>query len=165
MGAEQDDDVTPREMKSLAKLASANFSRFAIQVQHVSTEVQMKIIEQLPEFTKLAADAIEKISKAHETTLDSVQHAEDHAHEGIREWRAALIAMLDDVDLSLDDKLKITAQIGETVTAQTAFIAENNKAKAMLFVKTVLGVVGVVGLIVVAVTGGKFAIDQASDEA
>lgn len=165
MGVAKDDEVTPREINSLKKLANANFARFAIQVQHVSAEVQMKIIEQLPEFKKLATDAVEKISKAHESTLDSVQHSEDHAHQGIKEWRGALIAMLDDPDLSLDDKLRITSQIGETVRAHTALLAEGNKAKAALFVKTVLGVVGLVGLIIVAITGGKFGIDQGDNNA
>jgi len=165
MVVEKDDGVTPRDMNSLRKLANANFARFAVQVQHVSAEVQMKIIEQLPEFKKLATEAIEKVSKAHKSTLDSVQHSEDHAHQGIKEWRRALIAMLDEPSLSLDDKFRITAQIGETVRAHASLLAEGNRVKAALFLKAVVGVTGVVGLIIVAIVGGRFAIDQGGDNA
>ena len=57
MSVGKDEEVTPRDMKSLTKLANANFARFAVQVQHLSAEVQIKIIEQLPEFKKIAAEA------------------------------------------------------------------------------------------------------------
>ena len=165
MSVEKDDDVTPREVNSLKKLASTNFTKFAVQVQHVSAEVQMKIIEQLPEFKKLATDAIEKVSKAHESTLTSTEHSEDQVHQGAKEWRAALISLLDDPSLSLDDKLRITAEIGETVKTQKALHMEGIKAKTALFGTAVLGIVGVVGVIVVAITGGKFGIDQSDNNA
>ena len=165
MGVEKDEEVTPRKMNTLKNLANTNFARFAIQIQHMSAEAQMKIIEQLPEFKKLAIDAVEKISKAQESTLDSIQHSEDQGHQGIKEWRGALIAMLDDQNLSLDDKLRITSQIGETVSAHAALIAEGNKAKAAMFLNTVLGVVGVIGVIVVAIAGGRFGIDQGDKNA
>lgn len=165
MAVEKDGDVTPREVNSLKKLASQNFARFAVQVQHVSAEVQMKIIEQLPEFKKLATEAIDRVSKAHEATLNSIDHTADHADQGVTEWRRALIAMLDDPDLTLDDKLRITREIGETVKVQASMIAEGNKLKAALFLQAVLGVVGVIGIIVVAIAGGKFGIEQDGDSA
>lgn len=163
MATQTDDGSTSREVNSLRKLASTNFTKFAVQVQHVSAEVQMKIIEQLPEFKKLATEAIEKLGNAHETTMHSIEHSEDHVHQGAKEWRDALIAMLDDPSLTLEEKLRITAQIGETVRIQKEVHAENNKAKAALFAKTALSVVGVVGIIVVAITGGKFGMDQGED--
>lgn len=165
MGLDMGDEVTPRKMNSLKNLANANFARFAVQIEHMSAEVQMKIIEQLPEFKKLATEAINKVSKAHESTVSSIQHSEDHAHQGIKEWRRALIAMLDEPSLSLDDKFRITAQIGETVRAHASLLAEGNRVKAALFLKAVLGVTGVVGLIIVAIVGGRFAIDQGGDNA
>lgn len=160
MSVDTDDQMSPREVNSLKKLASTNFARFAIQVQHASAEAQMKIIEQLPEFRKLATEAIEKISKAYESTLNSTQQSEEHVHQGIREWRGALLAMLEDPSLSLDDKFRITAQISETVKAHRAVLAEGNKVKAALYATAVVGIVGVVGIVVVAITGGKFGIDQ-----
>lgn len=165
MSVEKDESVTPREVRSLKKLAGTNFGKFALQVQHVSTEVQMKIIEQLPEFRNLATDAIDKISAAQESTLKSFEHSEDHVHQGASEWRAALIAMLDDPNLTLDEKLSITAQIGETVRTQKAVHSEGIRAKAALFGAGAIAVVAVVGAIVVAVAGGKIGIDGGSNDA
>lgn len=165
MSVNKGDDVSPREVKSLQKLASSNFGKFAIQVQHMSADVQMKIIAQLPEFRKLATDAIDKISKAHEATLASDERGEDQVHAGIKEWRGALIAMLDDPDLTLDDKLRITAEIGETVKVQKAVHADGVKARAALFGTVTLAVIGAVGVIVVAITGGKVGIDQGDNNA
>ena len=125
----------------------------------------MRIIEQLPEFKKLATEAIDRVSKAHEATLNSIDHGADQAHQGFAEWRRALIAMLDDPSLTLDDKFRITSEIGDTVKAQASLIAEGNKVKAALFLQAVLGVVGVLGIIIVAIAGGKFAIEQDSDNA
>lgn len=165
MKAQNEGPSTPSNVDSLRKLATKNFARFAIQVQHASEEVQKKIIEQLPEFKELATGAIEKISQAHERTLSSLQKSEDEVHLGLKEWRAALIAMLDNPDLSLDDKLRITAEIGETVKHQVALLRESNRAKAALFGTVVLGVVGAVGVVVVAIAGGKFGIDQGGNDA
>ena len=165
MATKSDDGSPSREVKSLKRLATTNFTKFAVQVQHMSAEVQMKIIEQLPEFRQLATDAIDKLGKAQDSTLHSMEHSEDHVHQGAMEWREALIRLLDDPSLTLDEKLRITAQIGETVRMQKEVHAENNRAKAALFGKTAVGVVGVVGLLVVAVTGGKFGMDQSDDNA
>jgi hypothetical protein len=164
MSADGVDAMTPRKVDSLKKLADTNFAKFAVQVQHLSAEVQAKVIEQLPEFRKLAGEAIDKISTAHVTTLAASQESEARVHDAAEEWRSTLRAMLDDPNLSLDEKLRITAEIGETVKAQAAVHAENNKHRAALFGKVVVGVVAVAGLIVVAVTGGKFGVDQGGSD-
>ena len=160
MSAKKDDGVTPREVNALKKLANTNFTKFTVAVQHVSAEVQMKVIEQLPEFRKLATDAVETVSNAFDSTLKSIQPSEEHVHTAHQEWRAALISMLEQPDLTLDEKLRITAEIGETVKGQATLHSEGTKAKVELFGKVVIGVVSLVGLVVLAVTGGKFAFDQ-----
>ncbi len=163
--SDEKDEVTPREVKSLKKLANSNFGKFAIQVQHMSADVQMKIIEQLPEFKKLATEAIDKIGQAHESTLAANEHSEDHVHAGIKEWRTALIDMLADPNLTLDDKLRITTAIGETVKVQKAVHADGVRARAALFGTVTLAVIGAVAVAVVAVTGGKVGIDQGDNNA
>lgn len=159
LDAERNDEVTPRKAEALHKLASSNFAKFAVQVQQASTEVQMKIIEQIPEFRKVAVEAVDSIAKAHDSTVSASQKSEDHVHLGAHEWRAALIAMLDEPTLTLEEKLRITAEIGETVKTQAAVHAENNKHRAALFGKVVLGGIAVAGLVVLAAAGGKLQID------
>lgn len=160
MGGASEEGAAERELGSLTKLARKNFAKFAVAIQHASSEVQLKIIEQLPEFRKLAMDAVDSIGRAYDSTISSNQQSEDQVHAGYREWRAALIEMLDQPDLSLEDKLRITAQIGETVKGQSQKDTENKAFKAALFGKIVMGVVGVVGVLAVAVTGGKLMLDQ-----
>jgi len=97
--------------------------------------------------------------------LSSVQHSEDHVHQGIKEWRGALIAMLEDPNLSLEDKLRITNEIGETVRVQAAIHSENTKTKVAMFGKLAVGAAAIVGIIVVAITGGRIGIDQGDNNA
>ncbi|MBF4591609.1 hypothetical protein [Curtobacterium sp. VKM Ac-1395] len=161
----EDDELTTRKAERLRQLASSNFSKFAIQVEHLSTEVQMKLIAQLPEFQKLAAGALEKVSDAHRETLRSMGHNENQVHEAFEEWRAALRTLLDDSSLTLDEKLRVTSEIGRTVREQADLQAQNHRAKVAMFGKVAVGSLMVVGSIVVAVTGGKFGIDQGDKSA
>lgn len=157
---DEDETLSTRKTEKLRKLASSNFSKFAIQVEHLSTEVQMKLIAQLPEFQKLATGALDKIAEAHRETLRSMDHNEDKLHEVFEEWRAALRELLDDPSLTLDEKLRVTSEIGRTVREQAEVQAQNHRAKAAMFGKVAVGSLVVVGSIVVAVTGGKFGVDQ-----
>lgn len=165
MTDDKTDDVSSRKLAHLKKMASTNFARFAIQVEHMSAEVQMKLIEQLPEFQKLATGALDKLSEAHRATLDSMQAAEGHLDQGFEDWRKSLIAILDDSALSLEEKLRVTAEIGRTVREQAAVQADNNKARAALLKSVVWGSVVVIGAVVVAVTGGKIGVDQSDKNA
>ena len=76
-----------------------------------------------------------------------------------------MITMLDDPSVSLDDQLRITAEIAETVKTQKAVYTASNKARAALFGTVILDIVGAVGLVVVAITGGKFGIDRGDNNA
>jgi len=161
-----DDEITERKFDSLKKLAGKNFPKFAVAFDQVSAEVQMKLIEQLPEFRKLAKDAVDSISKAYESTLKSDNHSEDKVHEAYGEWRASLNSMLADPDLTLDEKLKITAQIGETVRAQDAKVSEGRRMKMEMFRTVALVVVAVPVVLVAAIVGAKAMVDEVgSDEA
>lgn len=160
MSSGENEELKPQKLKSLQRLASKNFTRFALEIQHMSEAVQLKLIEQLPEFRTLATDAIEKITKAHESTLKSMEGSESHLNQAFAEWRGALIAMVQDPHLSLDEKLSIVDRIGDAVRQQASTIAEQNKAKALLFLQAVVGSVAVLGIIAVTLSGGKFMADQ-----
>ncbi|BDI22557.1 hypothetical protein [Herbiconiux sp. L3-i23] len=159
------DGLSEREFGSLKKLARKNFAKFAVAIQHVSTEAQLKLIEQLPEFRKLAMGAVESISSAFEATLDADERSEAHVHEGYREWRRALISLLEQQDLSLDEKLRIASLIGETVKEQAQFDSRGKAFKKEVLAKVGLSVLGVVGVIALALTGGKLMVDDETDDA
>jgi hypothetical protein len=155
-----DEEVSPRKMDALRRLASKNFGKFAVQVQHMSEEVQKKLIDQLPEFRELASAALDSADKAFQSTLKSNDESDKIVHEAYQQWRASLQGMLADPDLTLEEKLRITAEIGRTVKGQHRLNAESKVMKLQMFGRVVLGTAAVVGTVVVAITGGKFMLDQ-----
>ncbi len=154
------EETSARKVAKLKKMAASNFSKFALQVEHLSTEAQMKLIAQLPEFQKLASGALEKLTEAHRETLRSMSHNEDQLHEAFEEWRSALRKVLDDPAISLDEKLRVTEAIGQTVREQATLQAQNHRAKAAALGTVAVASLALIGTVVVAVTGGKFGIEQ-----
>ncbi len=154
------DDLSPRKFESLQKLAAKNYGKFAMQVQHMSEDVQKKLIEQLPEFRQLASGALDSLDKSFAAFLSSSDEGDKQVHDAYREQRTSLRQMLRQPDLSLDDKLRINAEIAETVAGQHRLNAEARAAKASAYGKTVIGAVAVIGVIVLAVSGGKLGLDQ-----
>lgn len=160
MADEPEEEISPRKFENLRSLAGRNFSKFAVQVEHLSTEVQMKLIAQLPEFQKLANGALDKLSDAHRETLRSMSQNEAQVNEGFATWRESLKSILDDPSLTLDEKLRVTAEIGRTVREQADLQRQNHAAKAAALGKVTVASLAVIGAVVVAVAGGKFGIDQ-----
>lgn len=158
------EEMSARKVEKLGKLAASNFSKFALQVEHLSTEVQMKLIPQLPEFQKLASGALEKLTDAHRETLRSMSHNEDQLHEAFEEWRAALGTVLEDPALTLEEKLRVTEAIGTTVREQAALQGQNHRAKAAVLGTVAVGSLALIGTVVVAVAGGKLGIEQGNDQ-
>ncbi len=112
------EELSPRRFESLKKLASKNYGKFAMQVQHMSEDVQKKLIEQLPEFRQLARGALGSIDKSFKAFLESADEGDRQVHDAYREQRAILDQMLKQPDLSLDEKLRINAEIAKTVAGQ-----------------------------------------------
>lgn len=154
------DEVSPRKLANLQRLAAKNFSRFAVEVQHVSEQVQLKLIEQLPEFRKLASEAVASAEKAFEETLKSNDEGERALHSAFTQWRDSLMKILENPDLTLEEQLLITREIGRTVELQGVKDTEGKHFKERLFRQLVLGAAITVGIVTVAVVGGKLGLDQ-----
>jgi cellobiose-specific phosphotransferase system component IIA len=157
-------DVSPRKFEKLRKLANADFSRFAVAVQHVSAEVQMKLIEQLPEFRKLATEALEANDQAFQAILKSNDEGEEALREAHKKWRDVLAGLLANPDLSLEQQLLITAEIGKSIELESKKDSENKAFKMSMFNKVGLLTVGVVGVIVLGLAGGKLMLDGDAPE-
>lgn len=153
-------EISDRKISQLKKLAEKNFGRFAMQVEHLSEEVQKKLIEQLPDFRKLADATLESVNKSFDALLKSLDKGDQTVHDAYGEQRAMLAEMLKQPDLSLDEKLRINSLIADTVKGQHNLNAEAKEAKMNAWTKVVM-VGGAVALgVVVAVTGGKIGFDQ-----
>jgi hypothetical protein len=150
-----DEEVTKKEMRSLNREANENFAGFTLSLQEFSEAAQLKILEQIPDFRKLAKNAIKTIDKAFETTMRSNDENEKALAEGYKQWRDALDAMLADPDLSIGDKLLISAEFEKIMQKQAAKDTEGKQFKGNMFVKVAGATVLGVALVVVAIRGGK----------
>lgn len=157
--------VSPRKFEALRKLATKDFARFAVAVQHVSAEVQIKLIEQLPEFRKLASDALEANDKAFQSILNSNDASEQGLREAHKQWRDSLAGLLKNPDLTLEQQILITAEIGKSVEMESKKDSESKAFKLSMFNKVGLLTVATVGVIVLGLAGGKLMLDGEAPEA
>lgn len=153
-------EISDARFDALKRLARTDFGRFAIEVQRVSDEVRLKLIEQLPEFRKLAGDAIDSLAEGHAATLKSFDEGDLALREAFKQWRDSLEAILDLPDLTLEQRLEVTREIGRTVELQAQKEAEAKGAKAKLFERLTLGIGIAAGIVILAVVGGKVGLEQ-----
>lgn len=160
----QNQNPSERKIESLTKLATKNFSRFAIAAQHMSAEAQIKLIQQLPEFRKLATDAVTSIERSYQATLKSNDESAQAVHSGYAALIGVLIKRLDKENLTLEDERWILNKIAEAVAEQKRMHNEDRNAKVAMFGKVVAGTAAVAVAVVVAVAGGKAALDQGNSD-
>lgn len=157
-------ELTPAKIASMKKLAESNFTKFAFAVQEMSSEVRIKLIEQLPEFRELAKQSLTTLSDAFEKTLDSNDTSEKEIYAGYRSLIDALLNMLNKENLSLDEQFAITNKIGEVNRELVEIDKTNKQFKLQMFGKIATGALVVAAVVVAAVAGGKVALDS-SDSA
>ncbi|WP_068481527.1 hypothetical protein [Pseudoclavibacter helvolus] len=156
--------LSPRKVEALKKLAAKNFGRFAISVQHMSAEAQIKLIQQLPEFRKLATEAVSSMEKSYKATLDSIDADAKPVHDHYGALIAALSKRLDRENLSREDERWLLQMFAQAVGEELRMQAENRAAKVAMFGKVVMGTAVVAAALVVAVAGGKAAVEQGDSD-
>lgn len=161
---EKNDEISPARFEALKKLATTDFARFAVETKNVSDEVRIKLIEQLPEFRKLASDAIDAISSGYAATLNSFDEGDRALREGFKQWRDSLDKILDLPDLTFEQRLQVTDLIGGTVELQAQKEAETKATKSKLFERLTLGIGIAAGIVILAVVGGKMGLEQGNTD-
>lgn len=159
-GQNTSEDLSPQKIASLTKLAQTNFTKFAFTVQEMSSDVRVKLIEQMPEFRTMAKNALNTLSDSFNKTLDSNDKSEAHVYETYKSLTDSLVQMLEKDDLSLDEQLEITNKINEASREVAEIDKSNKQFKLQMFGKIVTGTIVVAGLVVAAVAGGKMALDS-----
>lgn len=157
-------EVSPARFRALQDLATTDFGRFAVEVQQVSEEVRLKLIEQLPEFRKLASESIDTLAQGYTATLKSFDEGDRALREAFKQWRDSLDKILDLPDLTLAQRLDVTREIGRTVELQAQKEAETKGAKAKLFERLTIGIGIAAGIVILAVVGGKMGLEQSSTD-
>ncbi|NHO85178.1 hypothetical protein [Micromonospora sp. CMU55-4] len=123
-------------------------------------EVQLKIIEQLPEITKLAVKAMITVRKVHESTLSSNEKSQENVHRGYRETRAAIIAQLQRDDLDPETRRYLNELLMQTADKESAKDSENKHFLDRWVNKTTLGVAAAAIVLTAVATGGKVALQN-----
>lgn len=160
MNGNGDGQISDRQFERMKKLASKNFGRFAVSMQQLSEDVQLKLIAQLPEFRQLANDALKSLDENFQATLKSNGPGEEAVHRSFEARQRTLEELLSDPDLSLQERLQVTSEIGKCSTEFAAWVAERGREKHALYRNAVFGTLAVVTTVVVAVVGGKAMLDQ-----
>ncbi|AMM34771.1 hypothetical protein SA2016_4119 (plasmid) [Sinomonas atrocyanea] len=148
-------------IKSWRNLSKGKMIKFAAMMPDMDTEVALKIIEQFPEFTKFAMDAVDAMEKRHESTLAANKQSQEHVHRAFQEIREILRGELNKEGLSWEEKKFLIEQIQQTGRLEFQKDSENKKFLDAVLKKVLLGAGAALALGVVFV-GGKI-LGESSD--
>lgn len=125
----------------------------------IDKDIQLKIIEQLPEITKIAVKVMTTVRKVHDATLSSNEKSQEHVHQGYQEVRAAYIAQLERDDLDPETRRYLNEYLMQTADKDYAKDSENKHYLDRWASRAALGAAAAVVLTAVAV-GGKVALQN-----
>lgn len=145
-------DYSEVEREVLKRLGRESFNhvkkddiiQFAAMMPDLPPEHALKIIEQFPEFTRFASDALDTIENAHQSSLDHNKQSQEHFHEACREVRGVLRGELDRDDLSPEERRHVLDLLMQILNLESAKDSENKQFIESLNTKVGLSVGGVV---------------------
>ncbi len=142
------------DIDSWQNLSRDKILQFVAMMPEMDMEVALKIVEQLPEFRKLATEALNTMEKQHESTLASNGQSQKRVHRAFQEVREILGGELAQAGLNWEQKKYIFELLMETAKRESDKDTENKGFLDRLSSKMVLGGVAAAAMAVVFV-GGK----------
>ncbi len=147
---------------SWRNLSKDKMIKFAAMMPDMDKEVVFKIIEQFPEFTKFAMEALNVMEKEYESTLTFNKQSQENVHQAYQEIREILKGELNQENLSFEEKKIILELIMKTGEKEFEKDAENKKFLDGLFNKVAIGA-GTAILTAVVFVGGKVLLQRGND--
>ncbi|MEU8236419.1 hypothetical protein AB0C12_43080 [Actinoplanes sp. NPDC048967] len=129
--------------------------QFAAMMPDMDKEVALKVIEQLPEYTKFLTASLEILQREHESTLNANSHSQDQVHQAFRDIREVLKAKLLHDDLDWEQTQYLIAQMMETARQESAKDSENKHFLDGVYKKVVLGA-GAAAAAAIVFVGGRY---------
>jgi hypothetical protein len=120
----------------------------------IDEKVALSIIEQLPELTKFALEALDGLEERHEATLAHNERSQEHVHQGYQEVREILKGELDNENLTWEQRKQIYDLLMATVRLQSEKDTENKQLLDSWYSKVTVGTVAALAVVVIAI-GGK----------
>lgn len=148
---------------SLKNLPKDKLLSFAAAMPEMTSDVRMKLIEQLPAFQKFAGDAVSAVENTLHKVVDSKDSGEAKVHEAFSDVRAALRDDLKRDDISEEHRSVIYDKLMDAAKASSDKDTEGKKFLAEQASETrgsVLKVAGITVIAAIILAGGKILIEQ-----
>jgi hypothetical protein len=136
-------------IESWRNLSKDTVLRLLDSLPEIDHEVALKLIEQVPEITKLARGALDDAGKAYDAALTSNARGQEMVHEIHRERLGILKAELEK-DLTPEERMRVFDDIRDVNLNALLKDTENKRFISALFEKT-MAAVGVTAVAVMAV--------------
>lgn len=163
MKFENEDQVLKElDMESWRNLSKDKMIKFAAMMPNMDKEIALKIIQQLPEFTKFALEALNAMEKEHANTLSNNKDSQENVHKAYHDIRDILKGELNHENISTEEKKYILELIMETGKIEAEKDSENKQFLRGLFQSATVGV-GAILLSAVIFVGGKFLLQNGKD--
>lgn len=150
------------EIDSWKNLSKDKMIKFAAMMPDMDKEVIFKIIDQFPEFTKFAMEALNVMEKEHESTLTFNKQSQENVHQAYQEIREIFKGELNQDNLTSEEKIRLWELIMETGNKESEKDTENKQFLDGLFKKVAVGV-GTAILTAVVFVGGKVLLQRGDD--
>ena len=140
-------------------LTKKNFMSFVSMMPEMSDEVRTKIIEQLPEFTKLCSEGIEAAKKAFQSVLDKNERLTEKLIDNISVIQESIAKELNKDNLTSEDRKEIMDALLQIAKIYNEMDDRNKKFFDTVFGKLLAGIGVALGAAILFV-GGKLLIDD-----
>ena len=149
-------------METWRNLSKDKMIKFAAMMPDMDKEVILNVIQQFPEFTKFALEALNVMEKEHKSTLIFNKQSQENVHKAYQEIRDILKGELSQDNLSPEDKKFIIELIMETGKKESEKDTENKQFLDGLFKKAVVGAsIGI--LMAVVFIGGRILLQDGEE--
>ena len=146
-------------IESWRELSKNTFLRFLDSLPEVDPEVALKLIDQVPEITKLARGTLDEAAKAYEAALLSNARSQEMVHQ-IHLKRLRILKDELDKDLTPEERMRVLDEIREVNSNVLLKDTENKRFISAQFDK-ILATAGVTAAAVIAVV---FAVTRSGDK-
>ena len=130
------------KIEDFRHLSKDTVMRFASSIQKMDPEVAKKALEQFPNFAAAVKDGVIQYKEVAENVIKRGDDDHDRLIAMIDAENQQLIKMLDEEELTLDDKFKIMDRLDNLQDK----VAESNREMRMYRLKVATGVLATVGL-------------------
>jgi hypothetical protein len=143
-------------------LSRKKFLQFVAMMPDMDKETRIKLIEQLPEVMRFAAEAVAGMTKVHDATLIANEQSQARAQQTWDEIRATISAQLDRDDLDPAGRVALVDRLIVTGERQAAADARNKTYLDRWDSKKTLGILAAAVVLTILAAGGKTALQNGS---